>query len=317
MNIIHPYHLPPGGTWLRGNLHTHTSRSDGRCEPQDVIDDYAERGYDFLMISDHDRPAFSDELASWNSRGMILIGGNEVSSHGPHILHVHCGTKVEPHPDRQIVLDEIANDAQAFSIICHPNWWVPVKGDPPFAPPVTIPTIYGWQKYTGIEIFNGAGIRGHGSAYATDCWDYLLAAGRRVWGFANDDSHRTDRAASPGVLRYPDDTPLMRSDIAKGWNMVYCEKREPQAIVEAMRAGRFYASTGVAIDQIAVEGGRIRIEARNATRIVAIREAGRRLVQIDSCALEINYPKGAKYVRFECFGANETMAWTQPFFPGE
>ena len=40
--------------WLKGNLHAHTTESDGSRPPQEVVDDYAARGYDFLMISDHD-----------------------------------------------------------------------------------------------------------------------------------------------------------------------------------------------------------------------------------------------------------------------
>jgi len=40
--------------WFRGNLHTHTTRSDGSRPPEQVIADYEARGYDFLVISDHD-----------------------------------------------------------------------------------------------------------------------------------------------------------------------------------------------------------------------------------------------------------------------
>ena len=41
--------------WLKGNLHTHTNLSDGDSEPADVCRYYADRGYDFISITDHSR----------------------------------------------------------------------------------------------------------------------------------------------------------------------------------------------------------------------------------------------------------------------
>ena len=54
MKITHPYENLNGGSWLRGNLHTHTTNSDGTHDMQNVINTYANLGYDFLSISDHD-----------------------------------------------------------------------------------------------------------------------------------------------------------------------------------------------------------------------------------------------------------------------
>ena len=41
-----PYIDTPGSVWLRGNLHAHSTRSDGVCPPQDVVDRYAAMGYE-------------------------------------------------------------------------------------------------------------------------------------------------------------------------------------------------------------------------------------------------------------------------------
>src|SRR5689334_7497694 len=37
----------------RGNLHTHTNRSDGDSTPSDVATWYRTHGYDFVVITDH------------------------------------------------------------------------------------------------------------------------------------------------------------------------------------------------------------------------------------------------------------------------
>jgi hypothetical protein len=39
--------------WVRGNTHTHTLWSDGNTAPELVVDWYRERGYQFLVLSDH------------------------------------------------------------------------------------------------------------------------------------------------------------------------------------------------------------------------------------------------------------------------
>src|SRR5262245_42990665 len=111
----------PGTPWLRGNLHTHTTRSDGSKPPQDVIDGYARLGYDFLMLSDHDLVSSPDIYASLDARGLTLLHGNEVTANGPHILHVGAAGKIEPDADRQRVMEGInAQGEGSFAIINHP-----------------------------------------------------------------------------------------------------------------------------------------------------------------------------------------------------
>ena len=42
----------PGRFW-RGNLHTHSTRSDGHLTPDQVCSFYRDAGYDFLALTDH------------------------------------------------------------------------------------------------------------------------------------------------------------------------------------------------------------------------------------------------------------------------
>ena len=41
------------GRFFKGNLHTHSNRSDGALEPEAVCAAYREAGYDFLALTDH------------------------------------------------------------------------------------------------------------------------------------------------------------------------------------------------------------------------------------------------------------------------
>src|SRR4051794_15207266 len=59
--------------WLKGNTHTHTLASDGDSPPEDVVRWYREHGYDFLVITDHDKVTRVD------GGGMVMIPGEEIT----------------------------------------------------------------------------------------------------------------------------------------------------------------------------------------------------------------------------------------------
>jgi len=283
--IENPY-LEPGAPWLKGNLHTHTKESDGTRPPQQIIDDYAARGYDFLMLSDHDKLT---DPQRFESRGMLLVPGNEISASGPHLLHVNAKTLVASKDDRQTVIDAILAD-HALAIVNHPNWEENFNHCPQ-------ENLNRWKGYAGIEVYNGVIRRLPGSPLASDRWDMLLAGGRRVWGFGNDDSHRAE-------------------EVALAWNVVQSKTRSVAAVCDAMARGSFYASTGVTIQSIAVQGRTIHLAAPNAQRIAVVTDFGVRRTHADATEITFSVPDDADYhyVRLECFGRGEAMAWTQPFF---
>lgn len=288
MRITDPY---AGADWsaggIRGNLHCHSRQSDGAAEPQEVIAAYAALGHGFLMLSDHDRRTEAEQLRSYAAHGLILIPGSEVTAEGPHVLYVGGSGHVAPGADRQRVLDAISAQG-GLAVMNHPNWF----NEHDHWPQEALLTLGG---YTGIEIFNALIGELPGSSYALDRWDRLLSRGRQVWGFANDDAHQLHHAG-------------------QGWNTVFPQGPGADGVVAALRTGRFYASSGVTIDRIAVDGERIVITSADTQRIVAIGPWGRRLAVADGSTLAFTMPPREAYVRFECWGHGERFAWTQPFF---
>ncbi len=62
---------------LKGNLHAHTTFSDGRRPIREVIARYRDLGYDFLAITDHDDLIHDDywfEIPAGDERMLILPG---------------------------------------------------------------------------------------------------------------------------------------------------------------------------------------------------------------------------------------------------
>jgi hypothetical protein len=63
--------------FLKGQLHTHTTCSDGNLTPQEVADAYAALGFDFLAFTDHDhllKPSYREVVASVRSELLIFTG---------------------------------------------------------------------------------------------------------------------------------------------------------------------------------------------------------------------------------------------------
>ncbi len=272
--------------WLRGNLHTHTTESDGSLSPQAAVAAYAALGYDFLMISDHDRLTPVDTL---DPCGMTLIQGNEITGGGPHVLHVGAREVVQPLPDRQAVIDAILADG-GLAVMNHPNWETHFN----HCPQSLLERLTG---YMGIEVFNGVTLHAEGSPYAMNRWDMLLSQGRRVWGFAHDDCHA-------------------EMHHGMGWNMVQGGDRSPEALLYALKNGRFYASTGAVISRIDTDGGVLRIQSPNAQAWHVCADHGRVIARAAGNTLTYSVPElfDTTYLRVECFGPGAAMAWTQPFF---
>ena len=78
---------------LKGDLHSHSCRSDGTRDPAMQAGHYREEGYDFVALTDHNRfyPGGEiDETYLGVETGLVRIPGEEVHSPGSvvHIVHV-------------------------------------------------------------------------------------------------------------------------------------------------------------------------------------------------------------------------------------
>src|SRR5229473_3164042 len=74
---------------LKGNLHTHTTFSDGRLPADEVVARYRELGYDFLAITDHD-DRIDDEywfrIPPGDDRMLVLAGVEIEAARNPDAI---------------------------------------------------------------------------------------------------------------------------------------------------------------------------------------------------------------------------------------
>jgi hypothetical protein len=263
-------------------LHAHTTLSDGELPPDETLEAFARKGYDFVALTDHDAIALPDAPHPH----ILFLSGVEHSAQ-QHILRVGV-TATLPHDlSYQSVIDFTLQEG-GLVILNHPNWgenydhWRNAQ-------------LLHLERYHGIEIYNNVIEYLEGSPYALDRWDVLLSEGKQVWGYANEDTHRVFQ-------------------IGSAWNAVNVRERSKEAVLDALKEGRFYASTGVVLEEIAVEDGHLRVRATNAREMRLISLHGEVVDHVSGNTASFLLHKARRYARVEAIGEGQSRAWTQPVF---
>src|ERR1700729_1208191 len=184
---IRPFSTP--GRFWRGNLHAHSSLSDGALTPADVVEAYKRAGYDFLQVSDHFLGRFDWPIADTRKlrcNTFTTLIGAEVHAMGTsageywHIVATGLPFDFPPaKPDESAAqLAKRAREAGAFVAIAHPSW-----------SQLTIEDGRSLGAAHAVEVYN------HTCAMLTDRGDgfYLLDQlcneDRRLTAVAGDDAH--------------------------------------------------------------------------------------------------------------------------------
>jgi len=299
MDFANPFAAP--GQWYKGNLHTHTSRSDGIIEPKEVIGRYREASYDFLALSDHntvtEAPSPSDDfllLLATEMNGDRTEVGEEY-----HVLAFGL-TEGGPVPEAPTVPEAIAwtRERGGEAVIAHPAWSGLVVSD-----------LLKYDGHLGVEVFNTGCHFENAKGYSAAHWDDVLGRSRRMWGFAVDDCHN----------RLSPNHPL---DTARAWTLVKARQLTRKAILAALREGLFYSSWGPAIHEIAVSGDQVYVRTSPVKEInfVAQRWCGRSFFAKEQAAVsEATYRLSGReqYLRVECRDIEGRWAWSNPMFFAE
>lgn len=274
---MHPFSLP--GRFLRGNLHTHSDRSDGVLPPAEVAARYRANGYDFLAITDHlrakdgwritdvadlnasgglSKPGDLNASGDLGTPGFTVIRGAEL--HGPalangepwHIVAVGLPDDFptgadETTPATGPELARRALEAGAFVVAAHPAWYGATAADI-----LTLGPVH------AVEVYNVAcaGLNDRGDSWQV--YNELLAGGARFGVCVADDAH----------FNVP-------FDAFRAWVMVKAESEDAAGIVAALKAGAYYSSTGPEIRDLRWEDGVLHLACSPVERVY-ISGVGRR-----------------------------------------
>ncbi|MBV6520339.1 MAG: hypothetical protein MNPFHGCM_00444 [Gemmatimonadaceae bacterium] len=317
---------PAGRRWYKGNTHTHTLNSDGDSPPSVVTQWYREHGYQFVVITDHEFITDVTPLnALYGAAGMFLvIPGQEVtdrvpdSSHpeGRRAAHMNAlGTRTVIRPAGGTTIAETyarnlprIRAAGGVPQVNHPNWRWSVSLDDMLALPDS--TIFEvWNGHPGINNLGGADGAGRSSPSTDALWDSLLTRGKLLFGAATDDVHTFAR---PWDRREPRP--------GQAWVVVRADTLTPEAILEGLRRGDFYASTGISIKDYQADDTGIVIAlqrtgyASDDTRFHTefVGKGGRVLAAVDGLEARYRFRGDEGYVRARITDSYGSRAWTQP-----
>jgi len=302
--------------------------TDGHSSPVDVARYYKELGYDFLGISDHN--ACTPVATYADQAGILGIPCCEYT--GEECCHVVAAGVVEPvapnlksddtweraHMDdalkqiapqdqdaRKVLILQDGIDktiaANGLPIICHPFWkWT---YDHRIARQL--------RNCTHFELCNASpDCNSHplpGKSHPDEMWDALLSAGIRIIGLASDDAHwYTGPYQKRGAVG------------GTGWNMVKAPALTQTAIMEALRQGHCYASTGILLADYRVheDGISLAVECRQSeqTCLQFFGEGGRELQCDYALTADYRFKGEERYVRCRITSTTGVWGWTQPVF---
>jgi predicted metal-dependent phosphoesterase TrpH len=297
-----PAFTAPGRFW-KGNLHTHSNASDGVRTPEAVCATYREAGYDFLALTDHFMAKYGFPIVDtrpFRTPGFTTILGAEL--HAPatalgetwHILAVGLPADFAPLQPGESGPDLAARAiaAGAFVAIPHPAWYALTAEDAASLPGAHAVEVYNHTSQLRTE-------RGDGVYLA----DQLLARGRRIGLIAVDDAH------------------FACMDAFGGWVMVKAEANEPEALLAALKAGRYYATQGPLIHDISWGPEEVEITCSPAMGVMVLGRGSRATQSIAPGQTRVRLPyaalKPGGFARIVIADAAGRRAWANPVTFGD
>ena len=252
---------------------------------------YADAGYDFICLTDH----WVASHESGKAHPLLVLDGVEL--HGDDALgsfyHVVCLGSFDGLSETMGLGEglESARAQGAFLVLAHPSWIGNTVEEALRHP------------FHAVEVYNHVCTWLNGKGSGLYHWDAMLERRPDVLGLAVDDAHLS--AAHPGWNG--------------GWVMVAASDRTPAAVMQALRAGRYYSSCGPQIFHIESSGGFIRCRTSPVcfARLAGPRFRGSRQGSFDGGTMtdiELEIPKDCAYLRLELEDERGRRAWTNTLF---
>jgi len=296
--------------FLKGNLHTHTNRSDGDSPPEDAIAWYRRHGYAFLAITDHNRLTEARSFASLQDDSFRLLNGEELTMKGGgHQVHVNAlcthsrigGGTFHSAAEALAWATARVSAQGGVAIVNHPN----------FDRGLVAADLLASEGAPLLEVMSGHPyVYSLGSATRPSheaMWDAALSGGERMMGVAVDDVHH---------LRVDADPPAYAG---RAWVQVSATRNDPAVICDALKKGELYASTGISLERVRVsettysvwpaEAGAIVHFYGNEGRLLATRGP---LGADEEASYDVS--SGDGYVRAKVLAVDESAAWAPAVF---
>ena len=263
--------LPENRNFYKACLHTHSTVSDGKIDPEEVKKMYKARGYSILALTDHEiclpHPELNDEdfLTLTSYELLVEDGAPKINA---KVYHLNFISKTPDnrwqfhHPDlRPYIanyLDQLVYDKPEIRTygVEETNALIAKAKEKGFIATYNHPvwSMQGTEDYVGlkglwgVEVYNNASYLLGYEEDMSQCYQEMLRAGHRVLPVAADDTHKPEH-------------------VGGGWVMICAEELSYSAVIDAMERGDLYASCGPEIHSLTVDGTKVKITCSDAVTV--------------------------------------------------
>lgn len=311
MHIIKKFYEE--GNWYKGNIHCHSTVSDGKLTPEELVTAYRKQNYSFLIFSEHE---IYTNTAKFNRGDFIVLPGieREIGLPNREVYHIHgiggCSSSLNnnyyshnekiPVPrftsikDVQKIIDELKSHGNLV-MINHPYWSLNSAS-----------AINELTNFDLMEIYNHGCEIENLSGTADIYYDEILRSGKKINCIASDDNHNC-------VNNHP------FIDSFGGWIKIKCKSLSQNNIADAIKNGNYFSSCGPDFINYEIADDMIHLQCSPCKTIVFITYP-RRGFRIEGSMVnpltEASYKfKGhEKYVRLKIIDFDGNAAWSNPIY---
>lgn len=284
-------------------LHIHTTRSDGRKSPEEVLRLFKDAGYDAIALTDHWIYGAEGEFD-----GMTILSGCEYNVGGSFaqngVFHiVGWGMREDPvarHPilktessfanpteQANAIIDAI-HEVGGIAELAHPAWSVNSPEQ-----------IRGLRGICATEIYNTVSDWGMSNRpYSGAVVDMLATGGTLLPLLAVDDCH------------------YYNGDHCVAATMVEAPDNQPSTLYAALAAGDYYATTGPQVHLLPQKDGSFLVRTSSVSRIVFMTNrvwAPDRQIFGENLTEAVYHPiEGETFIRAEVTDKGGKMGWSNP-----
>ena len=303
---MNPYATIAGRNTYKGDLHLHSTRSDGQCSPEQMFERLIACGFDFCCLTDHDVPG-----QTHLHHDLLVLMGQEASAETGHVVVLSSPVL----RDAEWTTAEQLNAFRAsggYTILSHPKIReFTAEQGPTYTAQRLVCELP--DRFDGIEVYTHN--VGSGPRVAIDRLDVVWSAMvypwgarvpeefRPVWAFGASDGHHVDHITeNVGII-------------------VWADALSPTALSASIGQGAFYvlADTRARFTDISVQGDTLRACASDAIMLRVVKVGGRPAGAVTGPAgapLDVCYTiRGDEgYVRVEAMDEDGRSAYSNPIF---
>jgi hypothetical protein len=213
--------VKPMAGWYKGELHAHSTESDGQCAVAEVVQAAVDCGLDYLALTEHFTVSQWRKMAPLIEAPMALLRSCEVTSHHGHVNMHGMREWVDVYVDRpDWDMNQVADALHAQGgLFCVNHAFSGFLGWRAFD--------FDWRKADMMEVYHN--LEGPNNHCQPSLWDHHLQLGRRIVGVGGIDSHNPYEGIHA---------------LGQLVTWVYADELSEKGIVDGLRRGVVYASRG-------------------------------------------------------------------------